>query len=95
MSVQILEEFNSHSQKTFYALCAAVSISIACVVVRIIKGFIKALPLFRKLFLKNDPSGFRWESLWELQDLDQEKQFKNHKSLVIGTEKEFLNKVVL
>jgi len=95
MLEETLKEYNSHSEETFYALCAAVSISIMCVAVRIIKGFIKALPLFRKLFLKNDPSGFRWESLWELQDLDQEKQFKNHKSLVIGTEKEFLNKVVL
>jgi len=81
-----LKEFNSHSQDTFYSLCVAVSISIICVAVRIIKGFIKGLPLFRKLFLKSDPSGFMWKSLWELQELDQEKQFRNHKSQIIGTE---------
>jgi len=41
--------------------------------VRIIKGVVEAIPLMKKLFSRKENSGFKWNSLYELQDLSARK----------------------
>jgi len=79
MSDEELKKFNSASKIEFYALSVAVSLSVLCITIRIIKGIVKARPLFRKLFSTKDDSGFKWRSLWELQDTNVNKQLHDHK----------------
>lgn len=95
MSEESLKEFNSASKIEFYILSVAVSLSVLCITIRIIKGIIKARHLFRKLFSTSEDSGFRWKSLWELQDTNVNKQLRAHRDQVISTEVEYLNKQVL